>query len=431
MKIQQLPHHLRKQFPALENLTDQGTPIAYLDGPGGYQVPSRVIKAMEKYIVKINANAEGSYSTSVKTDEMLEEARHAFADFFGCSWEEVAFGANMTTLNFTLAQALVREMQVADRVIITEIDHEGNRAPWLELQDRGIVVDQVSVDTDSCTLDMDDYERKLGPGTKVVAVNYASNAVGTINDVAQIVAMAKEIGAFTVVDAVHYAAHGPIDVSKIDCDFLLCSVYKFFGPHVGVMYAKKDALSKLRTLRVRPARSYPPYRIETGTLNHEGIAGSAEAVGFVADVGREFSASVDRHLEGLEGRRRDVVAGLLVFQRYEEELTDFLLQELAKLPEVTIYGPPSGSPRTSTVSFTYQGYASRTVALYLDSKGILVWDGDFFATTLVERLGVMDQGGLVRIGIAPYNTREELVRVLEALADKDSLNAFAAESGRK
>ena len=203
MKIQQLPHHLRKQFPALENQTDQGTPIAYLDGPGGYQVPLRVIKAMEEYLVKINANAEGSYSTSMKTDEMLEEARHAFADFFGCAWEEVAFGANMTTLNFILAQALVREMQVADRVIITEIDHEGNRAPWLELQDRGVVVDQVSVDTDSCTLDMDDYERKLKPATRVVAVNYASNAVGTINDVEQIVAMAKEIGAFTVVDAVH------------------------------------------------------------------------------------------------------------------------------------------------------------------------------------------------------------------------------------
>jgi len=431
MKIQQLPHYLRKQFPALENQTDKGHPIAYLDGPGGYQVPLRVIKAIEDYLVKINANAEAAYSTSIKTDEMLEEARHAFADFFGCDWEEVVFGANMTTLNFILAQALVREMQVADRVIITEIDHEGNRAPWLELQDRGIVVDQVSVDTDSCRLDMDDYRRKLKPATKVVAINYASNAVGTINDVEQIVAMAKEIGAYTVVDAVHYAAHGPIDVRKIDCDFLLCSVYKFFGPHVGVMYAKKDVLSRLRTLRVGPSRPYPPYRIETGTLNHEGIAGAAEAVGFVADAGHAFAKSLPQDIEGLEGRRRDVVAGLLVFHRYEEELTNFLLQELSKLPEITIYGPPPGYPRTSTVSFTYQGYASRTVAQYLDTKGILVWDGDFFATTLVERLGVMDQGGLIRIGIAPYNTKEEIIRVLEALADRDSLRAFAAKSGRK
>jgi cysteine desulfurase family protein (TIGR01976 family) len=431
MKIQQLSHYLRKQFPALENQTDTGYPIAYLDGPGGYQVPLRAIKAMENYLVKINANTEGAYLTSIKTDEMLEAARHAFADFFGCDWEEVAFGANMTTFNFILAQALVREMKVGDRVIITEIDHEGNRAPWLELQERGIVIDDVSVDTDSCTLDIDDYKQKLTPATKVVAVNYASNAVGTINDVEQIVAMAKDVGAYTVVDAVHYAAHGPIDVRKIDCDFLLCSVYKFFGPHVGAMYAKKDVLSRLRTLRVRPARPYPPYRIETGTLNHEGIAGAAEAVDFVADVGRAFAESVHQGLEGLEGRRRDVVAGLLVFHRYEGELTNFLLEELSKLPEVTIYGPPPGYPRTSTVSFTYQGYNSRVVTQYLDTKGILVWDGDFFATTLVERLGVMDQGGLIRIGIAPYNTKEELIRVLEALADRDSLRAFAAKNCRK
>jgi len=278
---------------------------------------------------------------------------------------------------------------------------------------------------------MDDYERKLTPTTKVVAVNYASNAVGTINDVERIVAMAKDVGAYTVVDAVHYAAHGPIDVRKIDCDFLLCSAYKFFGPHVGVMYAKKDVLCRLRTLRVRPARTYPPYRIETGTLNHEGIAGAAEAVDFVADVGHSFAKSVHQGLEGLEGRRHDVVAGLLVFHHYEEELTNFLLQELSKLPGITIYGPPLGYPRTSTVSFTYQGHDSRLVAQYLDTKGILVWDGDFFATTLVERLGVMDQGGLIRIGIAPYNTKEELIRALEALADRDSLRVFAAENGQK
>jgi len=431
MNIQQLSHYVRKQFPALENQTDKRCPIAYLDGPGGYQVPYRVIKAMEDYLVRMNANAEAAYSTSIETDKMLKEARHAFADFFSCNWEEVAFGANMTTLNFILSQALVREMQAGDRVIITEIDHEGNRAPWLELQERGIVVDEVSIDTDSCTLDMDDYEQKLGPATKVVAVNYASNAVGTINDVAQVVAMAKEIGAYTVVDAVHYAAHSPLDVRQIGCDFLLCSAYKFFGPHVGVMYAKKDVLSRLRTLRVRPARAYPPYRIETGTLNHEGIAGAAEAVDFVADVGHSFAKSVHQGLEGLEGRRRDVVAGLLVFHHFEEELTNFLLQELSKLPEITIYGPPLGYARTSTVSFTYQGYDSRLVAQYLNTKGILVWDGDFFATTLVERLGVMDQGGLIRIGIAPYNTKEELIRVLEALADRDSLRAFAAENGRK
>jgi len=431
MKIQQLPDYLRKQFPALANQTDKGYPIAYLDGPGGYQVPLRVINAMEDYLIKINANAEAAYSTSIKTDEMIEEARHAFADFFGCQWDEVAFGANMSTLNFLLAQALVREMKPGDHVIITEIDHEGNRAPWLELKERGIVIDEVSVNTDTCTLDMDDYKRKLTPATKVVAINYASNAVGTINDVKQIVTMAKDVGAYTVVDAVHYAAHAPIDVKEIGCDFLLCSVYKFFGPHMGTMYANKDILSKLTTLRVRPARSYPPYRIETGTLNHEGIAGATAAVNFVADAGHKFAENVSHGLEGLKGRRRDVVAGLLAFHRYEEGLTNFLLQGLSELPQVTLYGPPPGYPRTSTVSFTYRGYNSRLVAQYLDTKGILVWDGDFFATTLVEKLGLMDQGGLIRIGIAPYNTKEELTHVLEALADRDSLRAFAAKNSRK
>lgn len=424
MKIELLAKHLRDQFPSLENKTAKGYPIAYLDGPGGYQVPLSVIKAMEDYLIKINANAEGSYSTSVKTDEMLDGARQAFADFFGCDWDEVAFGANMTTLNFILAQALVREMKPGDRVIITQIDHEGNRAPWLELKERGIIIDEVSVNTDTCTLDMDDYARKLTTDTKVVAVNYASNAVGTINDVEKFVSMAKEVGAYTVVDAVHYAAHAPIDVKQIGCDFLLCSVYKFFGPHVGAMYAKKDVLSELTTLHLRPARSYPPYRIETGTLNHEGIAGATAAVDFVADAGRNFADSAHHDLEGLSSRRRDVVAGLLAFSRYEEELTQFLITGLSKLPEVTLYGPPAGYPRTSTVSFTYRGYNSQLVARYLDSVGILVWDGDFFATTLVERLGLMDHGGLVRIGIAPYNTKEELTHLLEALADRDSLQRF-------
>ncbi len=425
MKLEQLPSYLRDQFPSLANRTPAGYPLAYLDGPGGYQVPLRVIKAMEDYFVKMNANAEGSYSTSIATDEMIDEARAAFADFFGCQPDEVAFGANMTTLNFLLSQALVREMKPGDRVIITQIDHEGNRAPWLELKERGIIIDEVSVNTATCTLDMDDYARKLTPNTKVVAVNYASNAVGTINDVRKFVTMAKEVGAYTVVDAVHYAAHAPIDVREIGCDFLLCSVYKFFGPHVGAMYARKEVLGKLRPLRVEPARPYPPYRIETGTLNHEGIAGAMAAVDFVADAGRKFAGDLTEDLKRLAGRRRDVVAGLLAFSHYEDDLANFLVNGLSKLPQITIYSPPPGYPRTSTVSFTYRGFNSRLVAQYLDSLGILVWDGDFFATTLVTKLGVMDQGGLIRVGIAPYNTREELTRLLDALADTDSIQAFS------
>ncbi|MCD6136691.1 cysteine desulfurase-like protein [Candidatus Bipolaricaulota bacterium] len=431
LKIEQLPDYLRDQFPSLENRTPAGYQLAYLDGPGGYQVPLSVIRAVEEYFVKINANAEGSYSTSIATDEMLDGAREAFADFFGCDSDEVAFGANMTTLNFLLSQALVRQMVPGDRVIITEIDHEGNRAPWLHLKERGIIIDEVRVDTKTCTLDMDDYASKLRANTRVVAVNYASNAVGTITDVRRFVSMAKKVGAYTVVDAVHYAAHAPIDVKAIGCDFLLASVYKFFGPHVGVMYANKEALSMLRTLRVKPARPQPPYKIETGTLNHEGIAGAAAAVAFVADAGRKFAEGLAEEAEGLTGRRRDVVAGLLAFDHYEKQLTSYLIDGLSKLPEVTLYGPPAGHPRTSTVSFTYRGLNSRVVARYLDSLGILVWDGDFFATTLVERLGLKDQGGLVRIGIAPYNTKGELTRLLDALADADSLRKFSVGAAKE
>jgi len=426
MLSSQVADYVRPLFPALRNRL-QRRPVAYLDGPGGYQVPYRVIKAMNDYLIKINANAEGSYFTSMKTDKMLEEARRTFGDFFNCSWEEIAFGANMTTLNFTLAQALMREMTAGDRVIITEIDHEANRAPWLELQERGIVVDDVAIDTATCTIDMNDFRKKLSCKTKVVACNYASNAVGTISDVSQIVGMAHEVGAYTVVDAVHYAAHGPIDVQQIGADFLFCSTYKFFGPHLGVMYAKKDVLSRLKTLQVQPARHYPPYRIETGTLNHEGIAGAAEAMEFVADVGAKLGGGLQQGLGNLPSRRRNILAGLLVFQDYEDGLTRYLLSKLCEIPNVAIYGPPEGHPRTSTVSFTYAGHNARDVAQYLDSKGILVWDGDFFATTLVKKLGLLDKGGLIRIGIAPYNTQEELERVIAALKDKDSLQAFVAD----
>ena len=421
-----LSTHIIRQFPSLKNKIGE-LPIAYLDGPGGYQVPACVMDAVQNYLVRINANIGGSFPSSVETAKVLQNSREVFADFFNCSWEEVAFGANATTLNFMLAQALMREMKSGDKVVITEIDHEANRSPWLELQERGIVVEEVALDIATCALDMDDFKKKISPNTKVVACNYASNAVGTISDVKEIVRMAQAVGAYTVIDAVHYAAHGPIDVKDIGADFLLCSAYKIFGPHLGVMYAKKDVANKLRTMLVRPAKHYPPYCMETGTLNHEGIAGAAEAVEFVAGIGDQFGAKVGQNLQGLHGRRRNVVAGLGLFNRYEEDLTDYLISELSNISGITIYGPPIGYPRTSTVSFTYGDYTAGRVAKYLASKGLFVWNGDFFATRLVERLGLLDQGGLVRIGIAPYNTKEELERLVKALDDKNSLVRFVED----
>jgi len=412
--------YLRSQFPALSK-TVNGYPVAFLDGPGGYQVPRCVIEAMNDYLVNANANVEGAFETSRKTDQILEDARCAFADFFNCSPEEVVFGANMTTLNFALAQALMREMVAGDKVLITEIDHEANRGPWEQLRDRGIIVEEVVVDTKTCTLDMDDFERKLTPGTKVVAVNYAANAVGTITDVKKIVEAARSVGTFTVIDAVHYAAHGPIDVQELGTDFLLCSAYKFFGPHVGVMYARKEVLSKLKTLRVRPQKDYPPYKMETGTLNHEGIAGAMAAVNFVADIGAKFGK---KYMENkADTRRNRIVAALLAFDEYERELTEYLIRELSKIDGIKIYGPPAGHARTSTVSFTYEGFTPYQVSDYLGKRGLFVWHGDFYATRLIERLGLRDKGGLIRVGIAPYNTKEELDRLIDALKDKEALRA--------
>ncbi len=427
--MQTLSTHMRKELPSLAN-TVNGYPVAFLDGPGGYQVPQTVIDAVEDYLINANANVEAAFKTSRKTDQMLKDARCTFADFFNCLSNEVVFGANMTTLNFALAQALMREMTVGDKVLITEIDHEGNRAPWEQLRDRGIIVEEVAVDTETCTLDMDDFERKLSPVTKVVAVNYASNAVGTITDVKKIVEMAHSVGAFSIVDAVHYAAHRPINVREIGTDFLFCSAYKFFGPHIGVMYAKKEVLSKLSPMRVRPQKSYPPDMIETGTLHHEGIAGAAAAVDFVADIGAKFGKESKKSAESNDDTRRNlIVASLLAFYEYEEGLTQYLIRELSNIDGIKIYGPPAGHPRTSTVSFTYNGFTPYEVADYLGKRGLFVWHGDFFATRLVERLGLRDQGGLIRVGIAPYNTREELTRLIDSLNDKAALRTFVSTKG--
>ncbi len=428
MPRETLNEYVRNQFPALKNEVD-GKPAAYLDGPAGYQVPRRVIRAVEDYFVNMNANTEGAFVTSKKNDEMINSARHIFADFFNCSWDEVVFGANMTTMNFALSLALMREMQAGDRVIITELDHEGNRGPWQQLRERGIIIDEVAVDIDTCTLDMNDFSKKLNPNTKVVAVTHASNCVGTITDVKKIVALAKDAGAYAVIDAVHYAAHGPIDVKEMGADFLLCSAYKFFGPHIGAMYAKRDVLSKLTPLKVNEQFNYPPYMMETGTLHHEGIAGAAEAVEFVADVGEKFGGKFKSKTANEETtRRKRIVEGLLVFESYEEELTKYLIDELSHIKEVTIYGPPEGYPRTSTVSITHNDYTPRQIAEYLGDRGIFVWDGDFYAVKLVERLGLGDKGGVIRIGIAPYNTKEELSRLITALNDKEALENFIKRS---
>ncbi len=318
-----------------------------------------------------------------------------------------------------LSDAVARDIRPGDEVLITQLDHEANRGPWLRLAERGAVVREVPVDLETCTLDWDAFEKLVEPGkTRVVAVGYASNAVGTVNDVARAAALAREAGALSVVDAVHYALHGPIDVRAIGCDFLLCSAYKFFGPHVGLMYARRQTTEVLEPVRLSTQEPDPPYVWETGTLNHEGMAGTAAAIDFIADLGERHVAMVeDRLLAGLQGRRRAVVAGMLAGEAYEQPLAKRLREQLAGIPGVTLYGPPEGSPRTSTVSFTLDGFQAGEVCRALGARGLFTWDGDFYAHRLVELLGLHPRGGLVRVGLAPYTTEGELERLVAAVGD--------------
>jgi len=402
--------YIRRQFPALE-VKVNGYSAAYFDGPGGTQVPQRVIDAMIDYLVNSNANAGGAFLTSYNSDSVIKKARAALADFLGAEPDEIAFGHNTTTMMFQLALALGRKQGDRNEILITEIDHEANRGPWLALEERGFLIREARFDPETCTLDMADFESKLNENTLVATFNYASNGVGTVSDVKEMVRLAHGVGAITVIDAVHYALHGPIDVKELDTDYLLCSAYKFFGPHIGVFYGRRNQFEKLPAYRLRVQKDEIPYKIETGTLNHEGIAGAGEAVEFIADLGSRFGASGISPAD----RRSLVVAGMKAMEHYEQPLAQKMIDELASIEKVKVYGPPKGHPRTSTVSFTVDGVSADKVAALLGEKGLFVWDGHFYAVRLVERLGLESIGGLVRVGLSPYNTEDEIERLLSEI----------------
>ncbi len=406
--------YIRNQFPALK-VTVNGHPAAYFDGPGGTQVPERVIEAMVSYLSNCNANAGGYFKTSRESDQIIAGARCALADFLGSEADEIAFGQNTTTLIYQLALALGRFPGRRNEIIITEIDHEANRGPWQALEEKGFIIREARFDPESCTLDLEDFKAKLSENTLVAAFNYASNAVGTISDVGEMARLTKEAGAISVVDAVHYALHGPIDVKAIGVDYLICSAYKFFGPHIGVLYGKREPFSALPSYRLQVQLDAVPHRIETGTLNHEGIAGAAEAVEFIADIGDRFGAINCVSNPGghnCPDRREKILAGMQVLEKYEQPLADKLLKHLAAIKGVRVYAPPAGQPRTSTVSFTVEGVSPDRVTEILGEKGIFAWNGHFYALRLVERLGLADKGGLIRIGLSPYNTEAEIDRLL-------------------
>ena len=412
---------LRSHFPALRQTGEHGHPYVYLDAPGGTQVPRAVIIAMEEYLVCANANTHGAFLTSCRTDETIAQARQAVADLINApSPQEIVFGPNMTTLTFHLSRALARELNPGDEVIVTRLDHDANIAPWLGLQEQGILVRWADFDPQTCTLDLEGLQGLLTDRTRLVAVGYASNAVGTINDVARIASWAREVGAWTWVDAVHYAPHGPIDVQSLGCDFLVCSGYKFFGPHVGALWGREELLERLRPDKVRPAPDDLPDRLETGTLNHEGLAGLAAAVDYLVQVGERFGAPFADRFPTLAGRRLQLKTALAAIQKYERGLGWQLIHGLQDVPGLRIWGitdPSQAAWRVPTVSFTIEGMEPLEIARRLAEQGIFVWDGNFYALAVTERLGLEKSGGLVRAGLVHYNSAAEVERFLEAAHD--------------
>jgi cysteine desulfurase family protein (TIGR01976 family) len=395
---------VRRAFPALKR-RHNGLPVAYFDGPGGTQVPRSVADAMSDYLLNHNANTHWSYPTSVETDELILGARQAVADLLGARPDEIAFGANMTTLTFHLARALGRQWGPGDEVIVSELDHHANVAPWQALvRDRGITLKTVPLDPATGELVWPALEEAFSPRTRLLALGAASNALGTITDVAAAARLAHASGARIFVDAVHYSAHASVDVSKLGADFLACSPYKFYGPHLGVLYGRKELIEGLDVPKLEPAPDTAPERLETGTLSHEGIVGAGAAIEFIASLG-----------EGATRRERLVSAG----SRLHHEgglLVKRLWNGLKRIRGVRLYGPPPSRPRTATVSFTLDGVPSTTVARFLADRGVFVSHGDFYAATVVRRLG-REPEGLVRAGCACYTTPREVNRLVGAVRE--------------
>ncbi len=402
---------IRAQFPALAQEV-HGRQAVFFDGPGGTQVPQRVIDAVADYLAHHNANTHGAFATSQRSDAIIDSAHAAMADLLGCDANEVVFGPNMTTLTFAISRAIGRELRPGDEIVLTRLDHDANVAPWKALEEQGAVIRMVDVDIEDCTLDMADMARAIGPRTKLVAVGYASNAVGTINDVASITRMAHDAGAMVYIDAVHYAPHGPIDVRELDCDFLACSPYKFFAPHMGAVYGKREHLERLRPYKVRPASDAIPDRWETGTRNHEGLAGVGAAIEYLAELGRQDAPALSR--------REALLRAMSAIRVYERELSQKLIAGLLAIPGLSFYGitdPARFDRRTPTVAVRMEGHTPRALAEYLGERGIFCWDGNYYALNLTERLGVEASGGMLRIGLVHYNTAEEIDRLLTVLGE--------------
>jgi cysteine desulfurase family protein (TIGR01976 family) len=401
---------IRAQYPSLSQ-TVNGHPAVFFDGPGGTQVPQRVIDAISDYLSFSNANTNGAYATSHRTNAVINAARSAMADLFNSDPDEVAFGPNMTTLTFAVSRAMGRELNPGDEILLTHLDHDANVSTWLALEEQGIKIQRAEINEADCTLDMEDLARKITARTKLVAVGYASNAVGTINDVKQIVKLAHAKGVLVYIDAVHYTPHGPIDVRALDCDFLVCSSYKFFGPHMGILYGKREHLQRLHPYKLRANSDDAPFRWEWGTLNHECIAGITACVDYLADIGREVDPTVSN-------RRAALLAAYEAIQQHERAMAESLIRGLLKIPGLKLYGIADEkrfARRCPTVAVRIEGHTPLELATKLGERGFFTWDGNYYALSLTERLDVEKDGGFLRIGLVHYNTPEEVDRLLKAL----------------
>jgi cysteine desulfurase family protein (TIGR01976 family) len=428
---------IRAQFPALAQ-TVNGHPTVFFDGPGGTQVPQRVIDTMSNYLRRDNANSGGNYATSRRTDAVIADARAAMADFFHCEPDEVVFGQNMTSLTFAFSHAIGRELKPGDEIVVTRLDHDANVSPWLAMaEDRGVTVRWAEIHDEDCTLDLEDLASKINSKTKLVAVGYASNAVGTINPVKKIVQLAHKVGALAYVDAVHYTPHGLVDVADLDCDFLVCSTYKFFGPHMGVLFGKREHLKRLRPYKVRPLTESIPFRWEWGTLNHECIAGITACVDYIADLGRgalspddsgklgaprlaDFARRGNRAQAEAMPRRAAIEFAYESIHQHERMLLDRAIIGLREIPRLKIYGITDAArfnERCGTLAIRIDGHAPAELANKLSDRGFFTWDGNYYAINLTEHLGVESTGGFLRIGLVHYNTFEEVDRFIRVLRE--------------
>jgi cysteine desulfurase family protein (TIGR01976 family) len=407
---------LRRQFPALHHRRNGKLPI-FLDGPGGTQTPQRVIDAMVGYLTTCNANHGGGFATSVESDAILDSAHRAMADLLNApSADEIIFGPNMTTLTFHLSRSLARTWRPGDEVLVTRLDHDANVSPWvLAARDAGATVRRVDIHPEDCTLDLDDLRRQLGPRTRLAAIGVASNAAGTINDVKTIGRWVHDAGGLVFLDAVHYAPHGPIDVQDWDCDFLACSAYKFFGPHVGAFWGRRSLLEELPAYKVRPAPDTLPGRWMTGTQNHEGLAGTAAAIEYLAEIGQQAAASIT---SGSHDRRRCLSTAMTRIQSCEAGLARRVLEGLVDRPRIQVHGitdPRRLAERVPTIAITHASRTAGEMAQHLADRAIFAWSGNMYALELTERLGVEKRGGLLRLGLVHYNTVEEIDQLLRAL----------------